>query len=291
MQVNRYGRQRRLPSKLFMLLGLVLIAGVSLGGAFLWQTTAPSPDSGRALPAITPVREELAYPPVRPPAQATEPAAPAVQPPEFTPGPFAVDWQLPLSEPVDVSYFDGAIFFGDSLITGFAAHRLLPNATVIAIIGVTPQTALEEPLIPTDYGMATMLEATQEKEEPPGKVYIMLGSHSLGLDAEQFASYYRQFIDAVRAQHPGATIYIMSLPPVAAHVREHHHGVSREKVVELNGVIAELARAAGLPFLNVFDALAGEDGYLPAHASSDGLHLSAEYNFVLLDFLKAHTVR
>ena len=229
------------------------------------------------------------------PAQPIEGEAPISQPPaesgalDFGPGPFAVAWQVQPSQPVDIGYFDDAIFFGDSLSTGLIAYRVFPGAACVAVIGVTPQTALEGRYIPTADGPATMLEAAQQKGDR-GKVYIMLGSNGLTLDLYDFTYGYQQFISAVRAQYPSAVIYIQSMMPVAAHVGEHHPDVSSERVIEFNAAIAELARTNNLPFLNLFDALADEDGYLPAHASRDGLHLSAEYHFIWLDFLRAHTV-
>ena len=293
MQLHRH-RRHRSRTKLLVLLGFVFIVGISFIGASLWQpqfvsefiapAIAPAPVQG-GLP-VQPVDLDIDTPPDAPP-QPELPTPPP--PPDFTPGEFAVLWQVAQSEPVEPSYFYDAIFFGDSLLTGFVTHRLTPGAAIVTAIGATPQAALEEPLIPTADGPATMLEAAREKGDRE-RVYIMLGSQSLGLDADEFAAEYALFVNAVRYQYPDAVIYIMSLAPVAAHVGELYPQASRERVLEFNTAIAEFARANGLPFLNVFDALAGADGYLPAYASSDGLHLSAEYYFILLDFLRAHTV-
>ena len=284
MQIRRHGN-RRSGTKLLMLLGFVFIVGISLIGASFWQprfipevaapaiapVPAPAPVKGYATPPIV----GAAY---TPPLHAELPTPPP--PPDFTPGEFAVPWQVAASQPVDAAYFYDAIFFGDSLLTGFVTHRLFGGAAIVAVIDATPASVLEEPL--------TMLEAAQEKGDR-SRVYIMLGSQSLGQYRDEFVAGYQQFINAVRAQYPGATIYIMGLLPVAVHVGSYHPHANRERVIEFNAAIAELARANGLPFLNVFDALAGDNGYLPAHASSDGLHLSAEYYFILRDFLKAHT--
>ena len=295
MQVHRQSRQRA-RTRLLVLLGLVLVAGISFAGAYFWQprlvqdfiapAIAPAPvQEGRTV-RLADVDTDMDTD-IDTPQQPELPAPPP--PPDFTPGEFAVPWQVEASEPVELSYFYDAIFFGDSLLAGFVTHRLTPGAAVLTAIGATPGSALESPLIPTADGPATMLEAAREKGDRE-RVYIMLGSQSLGMDADEFAAGYALFVNAVRYQYPEAVIYIMSLPPVAAHVGEFHPQASRERVLELNAAIAEFARVNGLPFLNVFDALAGDDGYLPAHASSDGLHLSAEYYFILLDFLKAHTV-
>jgi len=306
MRVNRSGRQKHHHSKLLGFCCFLLIAGVSFAGAYFWQPIQARLGLVRVVPVLAPAQEEL-IPPQGETAPQPEPTYPqlvstpsAVPPtpstalpdepdlPEFAPGPFALSWQVAPSEPMDAAYFDNALFLGDSLLTGFVAHRLLPGASVLAVVGATPQSAMEEPLIPTAEGMATMLEAAYEMG-PHGKVYIMLSNQSLGLGNEEFIEGYRQFVVALRAQFPGATVYIMGPPPVAAHVGRHHPELSRERVLELNTALSELARTQDLPFLNLFDALAGEDGYLPAHAGTDGLHLSAEYHFILLDFLKEHT--
>ena len=304
MQLSRKHKKRRSRSVLLVFLGAIFVVGLSFGGALLWQrvenSIADPPVSAPAQfeptsderPAIQPPANVVSPPLTAPPTENEEPTA---QPPaepsssDFEPGPFAVAWQVQPSQPVDISYFDDAIFFGDSVSTGIIAYQVFRYAACVAAVGVTPQTALYGRYISTPQGPVTMLEAAQQKGEK-SKVYIMLGSNGLDLDLDDFIYGYRQFISAVRAQYPSAVIYIQSMTPVAAHVGEHHPGVSRELVIEFNAAIAELARSNNLPFLNIFDALAGEDGYLPAHASRDGLHLSAEYHFIWLDFLRAHTV-
>ena len=306
MQVNRQRKRRRISAPL-LVLSIALIGGLSFGGALLWQRVeearTPTEISAPARP-VQPANGEEGYAqgqgPVpaqvegaeRPPSQqityTTPPELPEDRQLDFAPGAFAVAWQVRPSEPVEKSYFDDAVFFGDSLSTGLIAHRVVGGAAIFAAIGATPQSALEEQHIFTPQGPVTKLEAAEAKGERE-KVYIMLGADSLHLEIEEFISGYRQFVSAVRELFPSAVIYIQSIKPVAAHVGEHHPGISREKVKAFNAAIAEFARTGGLYFLNVFDALADDDGYLPAHASSDGLHLSAEYHFLWLDYLKAHT--
>ena len=296
MKVKRgYGKPNRARTFLFVLFGVVLIAGLSLGGAYLWQRVESFQPDVFELP---PVREEGVRYAVEcaeapPPSNLVyeEEATLAAQPRErsFEPGPFALAWQVHLSQPVDMDYFDDAIFFGDSAATGIIAYRTPRSAACFAVIGITPQTALEDKYISGLDGPLTMLEAAHDKGER-GKIYLIFGPDSLALELDEFISGYQRFINAVRAQYPSAIVYIQGMTPVAAHVGQHHPGVSRELVMEFNAAIAELARTNRLHFLNVFDALADECGYLPAHASRDGLHLSAEYHFIWLDFLRAHTV-
>ncbi len=42
-------------------------------------------------------------------------------------------------------------------------------------------------------------------------------------------------------------------------------------------------------YLNVAEAVADDNGYLPEEASTDGVHLNKEYCAKWLDYLKSHT--
>ena len=295
MKIKRgYGKPNRARTAFIVLFGVVLIAGLSLGGAYLWQRVENFQPAVFELP---PAREDDAHQAVNyteaPPLsnmlyEEDVPLAALPEERSFEPGPFALAWQVRPSTPVDMDYFDDAIFFGDSAAVGIIAYRAPRGAASFAVIGITPLAALEGEYMSGPDGPLTMLEAAQYKGEM-AKVYLMFGPDSLLLELDEFIGGYQRFISAVRAQYPSAAIYIQGMAPVAAHVGRQHPGVSRELVIEFNAAIAELARTNRLHFLNVFDAFADEYGYLPVHASRDGLHLSAEYHFIWLDFLRAHT--
>ncbi|HHY53547.1 MAG TPA: hypothetical protein GX499_09970 [Clostridiales bacterium] len=203
---------------------------------------------------------------------------------------FSVEGQVAESAKVDNSYFDDAIFFGDSISTGITAYNIANNTACVAAIGVSPNTALTTPYIPTrDGGKVTILEAAKAYGQR-NKVYIMLGGNGLWQDKESFIADYQKFIDAVKEQYPGAIIYIQSMTPVARGVENKYPSVTYQKVLEYNQAIAQLAKDNNLPFVNVFEALCDEEGYLPEGVSADGLHLSAEYYFKWFDYLKSHTV-
>ena len=287
MQVNRKrdGR-RRLPSAVLVFLSVVFLGGVSFGGALLWQRADQAALAREeALPAMVATSSAGAGeggPPTPGeglPARQTIPLSPepADEPPpsepELQPGLFAVDWQVPPAPPVDLVYFYDALFLGDTLATGLIAHRLAGRGDVLAAIGITPGEAI------------ALLEESAGPGEK-GKVYLMFGMDSLSLEAGDFLDEYRSLIAAVREGHPAAAIYIVNIPPVGA----GRPGITAERVAERNAAIAQLARENRLHLLNVFEGLAQPAGSLPAHASRDGLHLSAEYYFLLFEYLKGHTV-
>lgn len=326
MQQKRKSSRRRGARFLVGLLSLAVITGIAFGGALLWQNAqeavaSPSKESSPAsqekddpsssqpeaffdpqdiLPKLGEVDPEPELPVSAGSFQAELPTDPPVGDANFAgpqwgsgdiSGDFAIEGQLPRSaSKVDSSYFDDAIFFGDSISTGITAYNICNNTACIAAIGVSPSTILDTPYIPTSDGSrVTVLEAAKEYGDR-SKVYIMLGGNGLWQEKDAFITDYQTFIDAVREQYPSAIIYIQAMTPVADFVAQTYPTVTPEKVAEYNLAIAQLATQNKLPFVNVFEALCDENGLLPDAVSADGLHLSPEYYFKWFDYLKTHTV-
>lgn len=321
MRVKRKKASRRGHPVLAAFLALIILGGVAYGGATIWQkaesgsspetSSQEEPTMGGAAPgdslgslSMQSLTEELGDEngPDMPDESLPEESGPeeSSQEPEsgeasdvadsaYEPTAYSVDWQVKLSAPVEDAYFDDAIFFGDSVSTGITVYHIADNAACIAAIGVSPSTARDSQCIVTAEGKLTMLEAAKAKGERK-KVYIMLGGNGLWLEKDSFIAGYQEFIEAVKEQYPGATIYIQSMTPVTTFVGQTYPTVSNEKIIDYNESIAQLAKDMGLPFVNVFEGLAGADGYLPGSSSSDGLHLSPEYYYKWFEYLKAHTV-
>ncbi|MFR1480880.1 MAG: hypothetical protein ACLSB9_36975 [Hydrogeniiclostridium mannosilyticum] len=53
-----------------------------------------------------------------------------------------LDKPVPKSPPVTDSYFDDAVFIGDSISEGIELYGLMDNATIVAHTGLNPQTVL-----------------------------------------------------------------------------------------------------------------------------------------------------
>jgi len=264
-------------------LSLLLIAALSFGGALIWQRM--DENRGAQQPAQPAMAALLA--PVLP--QSSGALSEFERPAsffslEFELGPFTQAGQVLPSPPVDPSYFYDAVFFGDTLATGLITHRLVGRGTVFAAIGAPPLPLPEDDGQPPPPQSITMLEAAAEQGDK-NKVYILFGGDSLHLETGLFIDGYRGFLRAVRARYPGAVIYLVSIPPVGV-----QHGASREVILEKNAAIARLASENAGHFLNFFEAVADDAGYLPPTASRDGIHLTAEYYFFLLDYLMSHTV-
>lgn len=204
---------------------------------------------------------------------------------------FSLPYQVAASGAVDDSYFDDAMFVGDSITSGISLYSVMSGATVVASTGINPTTILTKPAIRDQEGeLHTILETMSAYA--PAKIYIMLGANGVGwLSQEQFLSYYGGFVDAVAAQHPKAQIFIQSILPVTMEKSLSENGIyANEKVDRYNRALMEYSKKKGLPFVNVAEALKGADGALPADASSDGMHFGPSYYEKWFDYLRSHTL-
>lgn len=196
---------------------------------------------------------------------------------------------VPESAAADESYFDDAIFIGDSLTDGLAAYELLPREQVLADTGINPQTILTRKCIGEEGAEQTVVEAAAALD--PAKIYIMLGANGVAfLNFDDIIGWYGELIDALQADHPDAIFYIQSILPVTADKHLEQELLTNERITELNGMIEKMAAEKGCFYLNVAEAVADENGCLPDELSADGMHFGVSTYRVWLDYLLTHTV-
>ena len=198
---------------------------------------------------------------------------------------------VPKSEFVSSSYFDDAVFIGDSLTTGIELYGVLENARVFASIGVNVDTIKTTAFQQKNGETLTALEALS-KEENVGKIYIMLGSNGIAwFPKETLINSYKDFVLSVKELKPEATIYIQSILPVTAEMSDLANNITNEKIDEYNEAIIKMAKDLGCYYIDVNSELKDETGALPDYASpSDGMHLTSEFYVKWIDILKCHTV-
>ena len=244
-------------------------------------TIAPAPTitaAGTDVPVVTEPPAVTDAPPAPPPAEVTDsPVVTFVPPPVETPEP-------PPSADAD---FADAAFLGNSLVDGLRRFGGLEQGEFFAMesasvinIGKSKTTFL------SDGGEATLLEALCEGEY--GKVYVLLGINEISFAPEYFAQLYGGVLDAVIAGEPGAEIYVMSLTPVTKAKNDEGSYFTMEAVGAYNDALRALAEERGFHYIDLVDALAGEDGFLPEEDSTDGIHLTREAYPVWAEYLRTH---
>lgn len=195
--------------------------------------------------------------------------------------------------PVDLSYFDTAVFLGDSLTQGMQIYDTgLPNAHYCAYRGVGPNAVVNGTT-------CTRVDGVQEipldalVSYAPKSVYILLGTNVLTQDTDHtnFLNYYSLMLDRIRQLLPDADIYVQSITPVRPEVRTdaRHAGMYAERFIRVNNDLAALAVEKGCFFLDLWEVLADENGDLKAeYAQPDGYHLRPEGYTAWVDYLRTH---
>ena len=253
-----------------------------------------------ATPVETPATAEAAAP-VEPTPEAVVTEAPAETPPSPTPTPAetappAETEPLPAPAGPDLAeqpraeddFFADAAFLGNSLMRGLELWGKLPTADYYAVTSATVTTVdTTKNFDLPDGAKATQLDALCARQY--GKVYILLGVNEIALPTDYFIGLYAEILDTLAEREPNAELYIMSLSPVTAQKSADGTPYTEEKVLEYNAALRALAEDRGCWYVDNVDALAGEDGYLPAdYAQEDGIHLWPNKYPLWADYLRTH---
>ena len=204
-------------------------------------------------------------------------------------GPYDFSQSVPESAEVDDSYFDDAVFIGNSRTEGFKLYAGLSNAEYYTAIGLMVDTIFTKPYATVNGEKTTIMEALKTTDF--SKVYIMLGMNELGwVYGSVYQEYYGRIIDGIREINPDAVIYIQSILPVSAEKSENDDIYNNERINEFNALLRELAEEKEVYYVDVAEAVADESGCLPEDATFDGVHLTPDYCGKWRDYLKTHTV-
>lgn len=188
------------------------------------------------------------------------------------------------------SYFDDAVFIGNSRTEGLKMYSGLTKSTFITEVGLTVDSIF------TDYcnisGGYKNLAFSELESREFGKVYIMLGMNELGwVYDDVFKEDYGKIIDRIREINPDAVIYIQSILPVSKWKDSNDSTYTIANVDRLNARLRELADEKEVHYVDVAEGIMDEEGYLPYEATLDGVHLVPEYCVKWLDYLKTHTAQ
>ncbi|MBR2028488.1 MAG: hypothetical protein IKA10_05845 [Oscillospiraceae bacterium] len=206
-------------------------------------------------------------------------------------------FQLPENGSVDLSYFEDAVFVGDSLTEGLREYASIENsianiATFISAKNQTPKSFLEGVIVFPDNYRPTQNGVEAIVSENPGKLYITLGTNALTfMNREQLIYYYDQLLTTLQEQLPDTTFYICSITPTTVAEASRRPVFIYDAIYAANNEIAMMASLKGMHYINLHEVLAGDDGYLkPEYAYSDGIHLKPETYTIWIQYLMSHTV-
>lgn len=192
---------------------------------------------------------------------------------------------------VDESYFDDAVFIGDSRTVGLYDYAGLDRATFYASSGLTVYKLFEDPDGKFKDGNWTENIGTALSRRQFGKVYLMIGINEMGTgDVDYFIEHYAGAVERIRQLQPDAIIYLESIMRVTTERSEQGDYINNQGIDERNRRIAELADNETIFYLDVNSVVCDETGGLNPEYTFDGVHLYAQYIDIWKQYLMEHAV-
>lgn len=191
----------------------------------------------------------------------------------------------PASGPVETSFYDDAVFIGDSVSLRLdmycQAHQgALGKAQFLTAGSLGSGNALEK--VTSDsvhpyYQGEHMSVEDGVKASGAKKVFIMLGMNDVGLyGVEDSVKNMETLTDRILEKNPDAEIYLQSMTPMlTGHERKVLNNANLDKY---NAGLKELAKEKGYHFADVASVMKKEDGSLKPEYCSDpegmGIHFT-----------------
>ena len=109
----------------------------------------------------------------------------------------------------------------------------------------------------------------------PKKIFILIGVNDLinGTDPQTVSDRYRTLMDTVAETLPETKVYFYSLLPVSRAFEDTGY-VYNSRIESTNEDLKALCEEKGYTYIDLYNVLKGEDGYLSEEDSKDGLHIS-----------------
>ncbi len=289
---RRYRKRKRYPL-LTAFFTILFCVGLSLGLASLWQNHDKSPVE--PVPKTASQSQSLSAAHLLSDASSSSEADSAVSGDtswtevSFT-LPYDYSQPVPKSQRVTSSYFDDALFVGDSITAGIQSYALMKNASVVAFTGINTDTIMTREVIRNDAGELETMPQAISRYQDVKKIYVMLGANGIAwIGKESFVENYGVFLDAIRQAHPDADIYVQSILPVTAAKESEDSQFANSKIREYNTALLQMAQEKEYYYLDVAEAFVDENGCLPDEASpTDGIHFGPKYYEVWFEYLKEH---
>lgn len=191
----------------------------------------------------------------------------------------------------ETSYFSDAVFVGDSITTGIDLYSSLSTTHVVASTGINLETILTAQTVRNKAGDKVTIPSAV-KELKPNKIYLMLGTNGLDwMTVDQMIEQYEKVFNTLKKDNSKAIFYIQSIPPITKEKENKSKQMSIAKIKEFNKRLLKFAESKQAYYVDVYSAIASEDGYLSEKISTDGVHFESSVYTTWIEYVRRHTSR
>lgn len=192
----------------------------------------------------------------------------------------------PVMYEADTSYFDDALFIGDSRTVGLHEYGDLGNAEVVADSGMNVYKIFEKEFR-TVSGEEKLLE-TILSERQFGKIYVMLGINELGYDYDRTVSRYKELIAKLQEMQPEAYLFLEANLHITGKKSESSPIYTNENIDRFNEAVAGMADDRTMFYLDVNELFDDEDGNLSEEYTVDHAHVLGKYYSDWVEWILRH---
>lgn len=192
---------------------------------------------------------------------------------------------------VKKSYFDDAVFIGDSRIVGMHDYSGLDQAEFFAKTGLTVYNLLEDEFVEDSHTGKTVSVSYMLQNYQYGKIYLMVGINELGTGGTQrFCDTYKSVLKKMRKWQPDAVIYVQSIMGVSPAKDRSDPVFNNTNIRDKNYAISKLTDGIHIFYLNIQELYEDENHALQQDLTFDDVHLYAQHYDRWVKYLKTHAV-
>ncbi len=194
------------------------------------------------------------------------------------------------STAVDDSYFNNAVFIGDSRMEGFRNSSGITQGTFLTSVGLAIND-MDKQIISTSEGDISVYQGLSGHQYD--KIYLMLGANDLGYYPwDSFLPTFKSVLEQFHQLQPHAIIYVCSVIYVdESKIAAGYEYDNNDNVRTINGYILEACEELWYSYyLNLNEIFSNGNGALFTDASPDGIHLYPDYLKMMLQYLKTHYI-
>ena len=186
---------------------------------------------------------------------------------------------------VDDSYFDDAVFIGDSRTVGLHDYGGLDHADFYATVGMNIYDLWKDAFCNVNGQKVTLEEALKAKQYK--KVYFQIGINEMGRGTlDGFMNEYQNAVEKFKTLQPDAIIYVQTIMHVTSKKSDSDPIFNNPGIDARNQRIQQLADGVRVFYIDVNEVVCDDQGGLKQELTFDNLHLyGSKYN-IWVDFLK-----
>ena len=186
---------------------------------------------------------------------------------------------------VDDSYFDDAVFIGDSRTVGLYDYGGLDHSDFFATVGMNIYDLWKDAFCEVNGKKVTLEEALKAKQYK--KVYFQIGINEMGRGTlDGFMNEYQNAVEKFKTLQPDAVIYVQAIMHVTQKKSDSDPIFNNPGIDARNQRIQQLADGVRVFYIDVNEVVCDDQGGLKQELTFDNLHLyGSKYN-IWVDFLK-----